>query len=282
MAISDVQFRAGVVGGAALLVLGITVVRFCGSVSLPPKSIAAPVASSGGGGTSGNVVDESNASPVVYSDYLSKDAGIAGVRTPTVDEMSRVLPYNTSGQRQVLEVGQTIEAAGLKLSAQRQGDAIALEIVNVTQGDLAYRVVTDPTPKIAGCNSVPPLQFNAMIIARGEHQVRVECAWRSGMALAITKVESIEVPPLSAWYLNQVPPSQVGIDDRLARGHRIPRGAERCISLSSQAVRNGIENGEIQWRDLVDFYARHRCQTYQFPASYRAITQDGQRRIPAT
>ncbi len=49
----------------------------------------------------------------------------------------------------------------------------------------------------------------------------------------------------------------------------------------SQAVRSGIERHEISWRDLVDFYARHRCQTYQFPTSYRALTSDGERPIPA-
>jgi hypothetical protein len=48
-----------------------------------------------------------------------------------------------------------------------------------------------------------------------------------------------------------------------------------------QAVRNGIESGEIGWRDLVDFYARHRCQTYTFPLEYRAFNVDGQRTLPA-
>ncbi len=256
-------------------------VRFCGSVSLRDKTVATPVITPSGTGT--DLVDQSNASPVVYQDFLSKDAGIAGVRTPSVEEMSKKLLFRVDEGRQVLEVGQpAIETAGLRLSAQRSGETIVLDIENITKSSLAYHVISEPTPKIAGCNSVPPLPFNAMIITPGQHQARVECAWRSGMAIALTRVESIEVSQLSAWYLNQVPPAQVGIDERAARGHRVPRGAERCISLSSQAVRSGIENGEIQWRDLVDFYARHRCQTYPFPASYRALSVDGQHRIPAT
>ena len=47
-----------------------------------------------------------------------------------------------------------------------------------------------------------------------------------------------------------------------------------------EAVRAGLERGEIGWRDLVDFYARHRCQTYQFPISYRAFSAEGAMRLP--
>jgi hypothetical protein len=48
----------------------------------------------------------------------------------------------------------------------------------------------------------------------------------------------------------------------------------------SQAVRSGLEQGQIGWRDLVDFYARHRCPTYRFPSSYRAFRSDGERQVP--
>ncbi len=279
VAISDAQFKMGVFGAAGVLVLGITIVRFCGSVSLPEKPASQEAQPSG---TSTELVEQSNASPVVYQDYLAKDASAAALRVPTLEDMQRKLLFRTDESRQVLEVGQdAITTAGLRLAAQRAGNTITLEIENTTKSDLAYHVVTEPTPKIAGCNNATPLEHNAMIIAKGEKQVRVECSWHAGMAIAVTLVETAEVMPLSAWYLNQIPPSQVGIDRRIARGHRVPKTAERCISLSSQAVRSGLENGEIRWRDLVDFYARHRCQTYPFPASYRALTVDGQRRIPA-
>jgi hypothetical protein len=275
VAISDLQFKGAVAGAAGVLVLGITMMRFCGSVSLPDKPALQT--------TSGNaqqLVESSNASPVVFQDYLTKDAAAANVRVPTVEEMSRKLLFRGDEGRQVLEVGERpIESAGLRLTAKRVDDKLVLDIENITKSDLAYHVISEPTPKIAGCTSVTPIPLNAMIIAKGEHQTRVECAWRANMAIAITRIESLEVSPLSAYYLNQLPPAQVGIEERVARGHRVPKSAERCIALT--AVRSGIENGEIQWRDLVDFYARHRCQTYPFPASYRALTADGQRRIPA-
>lgn len=276
--LSDTQFKAGVFGAAGVLVLGITLLRFCGSVSLPEK----PALKEPPRGTSQALAEQTNASPVVYQDYLVKDASAAALRVPSLDDMQRKLLFRIDESRQVLEVGQAaIITAGLSLTARRQDNAIVLDIENTTKSDLAYHVVTEPTPKIAGCNSVTPLEHNAIVIAKDEKQTRVECSWHSGMAIAVTLVETAEVMPLSAWYLNQIPPTQVGIDDRVARGHRVPKGADRCISLSSQAVRSGLENGEIRWRDLVDFYARHRCQTYPFPATYRALTSDGQRRIPA-
>jgi hypothetical protein len=278
VAISDVQFRAGVVGAATLLVVGITLVRFCGSVSLPAKSTATATRTSGG-----NYAEQSNNSAPIYQDYLAKDASIANVATPSLEDMSRKLPYSVDERRRVLEVGQApIEVAGLRVSAHKQGDTLVLAILNTTESTFAYHVVSEPTPKIAGCNSVDALPLNAIVIAKGERQVRAECGWRQGMAIAVTRIETVELSPLSAWYLNQVPPEQVGIEDRVGRGHRVPQNAPKCISLSSTAILNGIENGEIQWRDLVDFYARHRCQTYPFRETYRALTSDGQRRIPAT
>lgn len=276
--LSDTQFKAGVFGAAGVLVLGITLVRFCGSVSLPDK----PALRDQPRGTSQDLADQTNSSPVVYQDYLAKDASASALRVPSLDDMQRKLLFRIDESRQVLEVGQeSITTAGLRLTARRQDNMIVLDIENTTKSDLAYHVVTEPTPKIAGCNSITPLEHNAIVIAKDEKQTRAECSWHTGMAIAVTLVETAEVMPLSAWYLNQIPPSQVGIEGRVARGHRVPKGADRCISLSSQAVRSGLENGEIRWRDLVDFYARHRCQTYPFPASYRALTADGQRRIPA-
>ncbi|HEY0986010.1 MAG TPA: hypothetical protein VGD80_03120, partial [Kofleriaceae bacterium] len=150
---------------------------------------------------------------------------------------------------------------------------------NTTESDIAYDVVSAPIPA-AGCNSAPVQPFNAMTIAREHSETRVECFWRDGIALAVTRVETVEVSALSAWYLDHVPPSVVGIPPRIARGHQV-RITERCGVALPQAVRSGLERGEIGWRDLVDFYARHRCQTYQFPLLYRAFKADGERSVPA-
>ena len=93
--------------------------------------------------------------------------------------------------------------------------------------------------------------------------------------------ETVEVSPLSAWYLSQLPPQVVGIEARIARGHRGVEAREKCSPLVSAVVRAGLDRGDIGWRDLVDFYSRHRCQTYQFPSHYRALKSDGERAMPA-
>jgi hypothetical protein len=158
---------------------------------------------------------------------------------------------------------------------------VLMVIQNLLESDIAYAVTTQPSSGAGSCASARPLPFNAMVIAKGGSERRTECLWRDGMAIIVTKTETIEVSPLSAWYLSQVPPLVVGIDERIARGHRGIEGKEKCSAVMSQAVRTGLERGDLGWRDLVDFYSRHRCQTYQFPANYRAVKTDGERGMPA-
>ena len=275
---SDGQFRLGVVAAAIVLGLGIGTVRFCGSVSLapkpsPPANVSAPTR---------DLLSKTSGSPAVYQDFLSKDASSAGVITPTYEEMTRKLSFRSDDARHLLEVGQPpIDLAGLRLSAVYANDTLALEIVNTTKSDLGYYIKSTTTPNVADCKRARPLPFNAMVIDKGAKETRVECVKREGMAIAVTKVETVEVSPLSAYYLRQVPPALVGIEDRVARGHEAPKTKEPCSPIQSQAARTGFERGEIGWRDLADFYSRHRCQTYSFPLGYRAFTEDGQRQVPA-
>jgi hypothetical protein len=276
MALADQQFRLGVVGGGIVLVAVIGYLRFCGDVSLPPK----PPPPKGPSGTGSQLLSKSTASTPVYQGFLERDATAAGLKVPTVEEMSKKLVYRVDEVRHVLEPGTPpIEAAGLKLHLERSSDVVVMVIQNVVGKELAYEVSTEPSLGTL-CNSARPLPFNAMVIAKTGSETRTECVWRDGMTIAVTKVETLEISPLSAWYLAQVPPKMVGIEDRLARGHRANESSE-CTAVMSSVVRNGIDAGDIGWRDLADFFARHRCQTYQFPSKYRALKSDGERAIPA-
>jgi len=275
--IKDVQFRIAVAAGGVALVVAIASLRFCGSLPLPakPEPPANPI------GTSRELLTSSVATPVVYQDYLARDAAAAGVRAPTIEEMARKLVYRIDGERRVLEIGApALEVAGVRLRALHVAEGLALEVANATGSDLAYHVATTPVPAI-GCSAAPALPFNAMTLAAADRETRVECSWRDRIALAVTQVETLELSPLSAWYVSHVPPSIVGIEPRIARAHRAPNSTERCSSALPQAVRSGLERGEIGWRDLVDFYARHRCQTYHFPLRYRAFNSDNERSVPA-
>jgi hypothetical protein len=274
----DQQFRLGVLGGGFVLVAIVGYLRFCGSVSLPAKPPPrGPV------GTERELLTKSGGSQSIYQSYLSRDAAAAGVDVPTIADMSRKLAYHVEASRHVLEVGAPpVELAGLQLHVEHSGAAIVLVMKDLLPSDVAYEVTTLPTGVGAdACEGEPPLPFNGMVIARGTSETRVECGWHDGMAIAVTKVETIEVPALSSWYLSQLPPAAVGIEPRIARGHHGVVTRDPCTPVLPQVVRAGLDDGQITWRDLVDFYARHRCQTYQFPASYRAFTSDGERPLPA-
>jgi hypothetical protein len=275
---SDQQFRLATLAGAFMLVVVMSYFRFCGSATLPAK----PPPPAGPTGTQTQLLSQSTASPSVYQGFLDADAALAGVRAPSPDDMAKQLAYRVDESRRVLEPGQPpVEAAGLKLRVERAGDQIVLVIQNLREAQVAYNVVTTPSAGQAACTSVAALPHNAMILAPQGNERRTECVWREGMAIIVTKVETLEVSPLSAWYLGQVPPALVGIDTRIGRGHRGLDTRDKCSSVMSQVVRTGIDRDEIGWRDLADFYARHRCQTYQFPSTYRALKKDHERQIPA-
>jgi len=275
--ISDADFRRGTLALGALLVAGITALRFCGHVSLPPK----PPPPQRPTGTQQDLLEATRRAQPIYLDTVAKDAARAGVRAPTIEEMSRAFPYLRDDTRRVLEVGQpAVTVAGLALRAVHTEGGISLEIANASDSDLAYRVDTQIAPMTSGCNSAPLLPFNAMVVAHGHTETRAECVWRDGIALAVTRVETMAVGPLSAFYLSEVPPSVVGVDPRVGRGHQGPPSDEKCSAVESQVVRSGLDRGQIGWRDLADFYARHRCQSYQFPSTYRAFKIDGERPLP--
>lgn len=262
-----------------MLVAVITYARFCGSLSLPDK----PPPPTGPTGTQRQLLSKTTASQGMYQEFLARDAASAGVKVPSIDELSRKLPYRVDESRHVLEPGQpAIELAGLRLRVERSDASIVMIIQNLVGSDVAYEVTTSPSTGTYPCNSTRPLPINAMVIAKGGSETRTECAWRDGMSIVVTRVETLEVGPLSSYYLSEVPPTVVGVEDRIARGHHGVDTREPCSAVTSQVVRSGLDRGDIGWRDLVDFYARHRCQTYQFPSSYRAFKSDGERPLPVT
>lgn len=278
--ISD-PFKLGVMAGAAVLVLSITLLRFCGGLSLPPRAGASteilPVEPT----TASGVMSKAVASPTTYRSFLETDAKRAGVAAPTIEQMSHKLTYRSDEARHVLELGAPpLEIAGLKLHVERSGDLFVLHIDNKTESDLAYEVISQPMPRSAACNASRPLPFDAMVVGKHERETRTECKWSPNIALVVTKVETLELSPLSAYYVRQIPPSIVGLEERITRGHRVAETGALCSPMLSQAVREQLDRGEIGWRDLVDFYARHRCETYQFPVSYRAFKVDAEHQLP--
>jgi hypothetical protein len=234
-----------------------------------------------------DVLASADATPLAYKGYLQTDAETAGVPVPSVEAMGRKLVHRIDEAHVGLAPGDPPrEIAGLRLSAVVQrgdnGDDLVLVIDNPGERDLAYDIVTKPSYGTSACNQRTIVAFNAMVVAAHAAEKRSECIYRSGMVLGIERVETLELAPLQTYYVSRVPPQAVGIELRLAQGHRpsLPGGVSVCNIAMSQSIRAGLENGTFGWRDLVDFYARHRCDTYRFPEDYRAFTKDGERPLP--
>lgn len=280
-------FRIGTAVVAIGAAAAIAAVRFFGPVPMPPR----PPPPAAGAVDSRQALAAATESDAAWQSFLEQDARAAGVPTPTPAQMAAPLVYRNDRTPKVLAPGDPpLEVAGLELEVKVVADndgpdkLLALEITNRADHDLGYLIVTSPQPGGAACNSRTLLVHDAMVVARRATTERSECTYVAGMKLQIDRVETVEVDGLQSVYLSRVPPTAVGADPLLAKAHRphLPAGVVPCNLALSQLLRTEIQNGTVGWRDLVDFYARHRCDSYRFPMKYRAFEKDGERPLPAT
>jgi hypothetical protein len=275
--VSETGFRLAVAGAAIILIAGVAHVRFGNTPALPPRPATPPMAAN----SADKLLTSSLGSPAVWKNFLETDARAAGVTAPTPEQMAKRFIYRSDVTRRELTLASPkLTVAGLNLTLERgEGELVLLAVENPTDQDLAYRVVSSASPGASVCNTAAMVATNAMVLGKGATERRTVCVFRSDLVLTISKVEVMEVPSLSAWYLQQVSPQVVGLESRLTRAHRVD-GRPLCAPIQPQSVRGSLETGDLGWRDLVDFYARHRCETYQFPVSYRAFTRDNERALP--
>src|SRR5438477_155302 len=100
------------------------------------------------------------------------------------------------------------------------GGAILVGIITYLRFCGSLSLPPKPPQPTSTCMRASPLPYNAVVIGKGAAVTRTECIWRDGLSIVVTKTETMEILPLSGSYLTQVPPSLVGVEDRLARGHR--------------------------------------------------------------
>jgi hypothetical protein len=281
----DGGFRGGVIAGALGLVVLLTLVGFRYELTIPDKPPRPRRTNESARAASNDI----GRNPAVYGSYLAKDAETYGVGAVAPDALKKVFAYKIDDQEHELEPGKkndSIEAAGLRLTVTLKDMAggtkrmMMLRIENLTDKPLAYRVATWPDKGTQPCHQKEDSRHNALAVAARDVEMRSECIYRSGWKLVVKKVETMALPDLSYHYVSRLVPPQLGIDSRTARGHRPPRG-EPCRLILPAEVGRGLEEGSIGWRDLIDFYARHRCDTYVFPAGYKAFTTDDERPLPA-
>lgn len=281
----DKQFRVIAAVAASGLFLVLFQLRFCGAEKLPPVPPVPEVTQR----DVEQVQKTMSASPEVYVNQLVEDSALVGIDPPvTPKDLGAVLPHSVDRTARVLSPGESIESVGLELSLRVQEiepgrEQMVLQIHNRTGDYLAYRVVTEPTRGTAPCGRKRAIRHNGMALAPRRTATRSECLYREGWKLEVKSVETVALGELSYHYVSGLPPAQISGDPRVAEGHRPPRKLRGCPDLITPiGVTRALERGDLGWRDLVDFYARHSCARYRFLQDYRAFERPNQTPLPVT
>lgn len=256
--------------------------RFCGERALPPLPAEPAVSTS----EALDVSRELGASAESYRAAIAEDAKKLVVSPPTLKEMSAVFPYSADQSKKVLAPGDQVTTLGLQLvlSVQDLGPVrrqMVLTIRNRTDDYLAYHVVTTPSQGTAACGHKEAVVHDALALPPRGSAMRSECLYHEGWTLKVERVETVALPELGFDYVTRVPPKQLGIERRVAEGHRPAAKQKLCGMVLPIRVVRARERGEIGWRDLIDFYARHSCERYRFPQNYKAFDRPGASRLPA-
>lgn len=228
----------------------------------------------------------------IYQALLEQDAKKFQVSSPSIAELQAPIPYYDEIRgRRPLKVGKPVDTRHLKIQLaveKRQAlidgqtfraDHLVLTIENRTDSYLAYRVVTQ-VPKNQKCQNKGDIPHNAIVIGPKQTLARTECLFRDANSVDLLSVEVMELGPLSATYISRLPPTLVLYDARTASGH-VPLAGELCPqTFSWREIRDGVEHNEFDWKDVMDFYARHNCDEYAFFRTYRYRT-DATAPLPA-
>lgn len=228
--------------------------------------------------------------PEMFKAYIGRDAETYGIDAPDPARLADVFPYRFTEPKQVL--GATpYEAPGLRLSVRTEtlsaqaesgnyrAEHLVLKIENLTDSHLAYRISTSPGVGDARCSAKASIGHDAIALRPHETIERTECLAPPQARVRVDSVETMVIPELSYYYVSRLYPPQVGYDQRTTRGHEPPKGSP-CKFLPEQQIRKGFADGTLSWQDVIDFYARHRCETYLFVPGYRAFTRANELPLP--
>jgi hypothetical protein len=277
---SETQYRIVVLGVGALLVALVARVRFCGEVDLPPKPAKPAAVAADPKNFEATVARSSDG----YSRHLAKDSKSVGIRpAATVQDMAKVLEYESETKKVKLEPGDSYEAAGLRLTVKvgkvkgKGRKHMILAVENTTHAPLAYRIESASSAGRRSCRKKKDLPHNAIAIAAGAQVERTECIFHKRDKLKIESVETMKLSPLAYAYVSALEPDKIGSS---IKGHRQPHPELACRMLLAEATKRAYEEGRVEWRDTMDFYARHRCKSYSMPLGYKAFQRDGEQNLP--
>jgi hypothetical protein len=232
-------------------------------------------------------------SPVFYRTQLEQDAKSYGIPAPSWDEITQPNPYfDELKGKQRLRIKAPVETRHLRVSLEISkavsviesqtiaADHLVLRIENRTPLYLAYRIQTS-VPDKHRCSNKGEIPHNAMAIAPNQTILRTECLYRREETVDVSRIEVMEMPALSAYYVSRLPPNATLYDPRTFSGHVGFRGRDACQqTFSWHEIKDGIDQKQFDWRDVIDYYARHNCNEYSFFKTYRYRT-DSNAPLPA-
>lgn len=171
-----------------------------------------------------------------------------------------------------------LQTKRLWVGAEGQGmraPHLVLSITNRTPYYLAYRVDT----RVAGaCQNKAAIEHNALALKPRQQLLRSECLLRNANSLTVERVEVMQIPALSYYYVSRLDPPRLRMAERTSAGHSFAE-LQPCRVLPWDTLRKTLED-PAAWRDVIDFYARHNCDEYSFFPTYRWAA-GGVRELPS-
>jgi hypothetical protein len=261
--------------GAFVIGLGILILHAASAPPPTPKRPEPPPP------PSAMINSEQRFSVLYYKALVEQDAKAFGIPAPSYEDLAQANAYyDELREKQHLRIKAPIETKHLRISLEISKhtttieshtlttDHLVLRIENLTPLYLAYRIDTSVAEK-SKCALKADVPHNAIAIEPRQTVLRTECLFRKDAQIDVNRVEVIELPPLSAYYVSMVPPNATLYDPRTSAGHLPPQGTLCPQTFSWREIKEGIDKKELGWRDVMDFYARHNCNEYSFFRSYR-------------
>lgn len=272
--------------GIVAIALGVLILHAASSPPPTPKRPEPPPP------PSAMINSEQRFSVLYYKALIEQDAKSYGIPAPSYEDLLQPNPYYDELRgKEHLRIKVPIETRHLRITLEVSKqtsiieahslttDNLVLRIENRTPLYLAYRIQTSVSEK-RHCDMKAIVPHNAIMIEPEQTILRSECIFRKDARIDVNRIEVVELPALSAFYVSRVPPNATFYDPRVFAGHLAPRGTMCAQTFSWRDIRDGIEKKELGWRDVIDFYARHNCGEYSFFKSYR-YRGDPQAPLPA-
>lgn len=148
-------------------------------------------------------------------------------------------------------------------------DHTLARVTNNASNPVAYRL-TMRQEGGAACQVKTLLPHNALVLAPGETAEIAACDGKQSIELA--DVRTLEVTEVGAAWIDKIPPLVLGHDNETNRAHLVPQNVRQC-PLTTRVYVDGLAAGDFAWEDIVDFYARHDCDNFEWWPGYRRQTE---------